>query len=375
MGKDLDTSLEGGLPMGHIQQYRLQMIQSIAEEALRWIAMVFHSRPAFVFHAPLTHQMAPDKCQSEQADQFADSLRPRQMSRLQVEASRLQGREERLDLPTPPIERERLFGRDGRSKDQVLIFSEPLADYVCANGPDPTPPEQAPLTDRKRTKEQLRRQRRSVRSAKGKAAALAQPDRKRNVSVGQKGEPRFADKLAVTGYNPDIRSVNQSEEPLEKRDAVFGAGRPFPANRLPDDWKRDPLVGDPDHQDIDWRLSEVPLGAINTDDIVGLLGQKPKQKTPEDLEIKLKIGHKSLDSPIVGGRLDCRLQGQSEFGEVGRGQLQKGGRESGDKLQPSLVPGQMSGENVGQVLYVRHGERVGLRRRIAIGLTIPTARA
>jgi hypothetical protein len=37
------------------------------------------------------------------------------------------------------------------------------------------------------------------------------------------------------------------------------------------------------------------------------------------------------------------------------------------------VPGQMVGENVGQATCVRHSERVGLRRRIAIGLTIPTA--
>ena len=133
MAEDVDTSLEGLLPMGQVQHHRLQVVESVSEQAFRRIAVVFQDWSAVALCALLTNQMAPDERQAEQPDQFANALRFRQMSGLQIKAARLQGRKERLDLPAPPVERER-FIRCGRGgEDEVLIFGEPLADHVCGD--------------------------------------------------------------------------------------------------------------------------------------------------------------------------------------------------------------------------------------------------
>ena len=71
MAEDVDTSLEGPLPMGQVQHRRLQVVQPVSEQAFRRIAMIFQGRSAVALCALLTNQMAPDERQAEQSNQFA----------------------------------------------------------------------------------------------------------------------------------------------------------------------------------------------------------------------------------------------------------------------------------------------------------------
>lgn len=134
-----------------------------------------------------------------------------------------------------------------------------------------------------------------------------------NLVVVKPAYPLLADKLTVGHKAVGTVMSKKSEEPLHDILAFFPIGIAALVQKAEQQWKGNTLVDDAEGEYIDVELSELPVGAVHTQNQT-VLNRKQREDHPCcQVEVQGIVGNESLNAAQIGITLNRRRHCRSQF--------------------------------------------------------------
>ena len=134
-----------------------------------------------------------------------------------------------------------------------------------------------------------------------------------NSVVVKPAYPLLADKLAVGHKAVGTVMSKKSEEPLDDILAFFPIGIAALVQKAEQQWKGNTLVGDAEGEYIDVELSELPVGAVHTQNQTVLNWKQREDQPCYQVEVQGLVGKESLNAAQIGITLNRRRHCRSQF--------------------------------------------------------------
>ncbi len=254
-----------------------------------------------------------------------------EMTRFEVETTRLQGGEEGFNLPPLGVQGQSMVGFGVGSDNQILAIKfdtderEPVVVDPAALG------EEFCLTDTQGFKQHPG----VTGSAFGANQSIVlDADVKGQAGSFEVFKPALTDKLPVGNHSSNLLGLDQLEEAFQKR-ASLGAVRVTRfAQEAPHDREGNPSVGDREHQDVDVEATQLPVTTVNRDDQVLLLGQECQHQPPEVFGVETEVGKEALDTAVVGIGCGVGVQYQGKLAEGHGADPNERKRKGSSELEP-----------------------------------------
>jgi hypothetical protein len=113
-------------------------------------------------------------------------------------------------------------------------------------------------------------------------------------------------------------------------------------------------VGDAQHQHVERRLAQVPVGAVEGHDPRGGHPDKPHDEAGELRVGQREVAQESLDALVVRGRLRPPAEDAGDLCKVNRLDLNHGDEEARQEVEARTVPRYILGERPLQEADVGH---------------------
>ena len=265
----------------------------------------------------LTNEIRPYKSHADHRKQTCDTFSVSQMGVLDVEARRFHGTECRFNLPAFFIGRYSVFR--SVETDQNLKFGYPFRVLDSTSGEIDI----LPFMQKELVVEFLLSDFEGIeeppRSDSFSCGGLDNPnilpntDIVSNPVVVKPSNPLLADELAVGHKAVDAVMSKKSDEPLHDLLAFFPIGiAPF-VQKTEQQWEGNAFVGDAKGEYIDVELSELPVGAVHTQNQT-VLNRKQREDHPcYQVEVQGIVGDESLNAAQIGVTLNRRRHCRSQF--------------------------------------------------------------
>ena len=264
-----------------------------------------------------TNEIRPYKSHADHRKQTCDTHFVTQVGILDVEARRFHGTECRFNLPAFFIGRYSIFR--SVETDQDLKFGYPVRVFDSTSCKiDILPFMQKELvvefllSDFKRIEEPPRSDSFSC-GGLDNPNILPDTDIVSNPVVVKPSNPLLTDKLAIAHKAVDAVMSKKSDEPLHDIPAFIPIGiAPF-VQKTEQQWKGNAFVGDAESEYIDVELSELPVGAVHTQNQT-VLNRKQREDHPcHQVEVQGIVGDESLNAAQIGITLNRRRHCRSQF--------------------------------------------------------------
>ena len=167
-----------------------------------------------------------------------------------------------------------------------------------------------------------------------------------NPSRLQPTEPRLAHEFAVGQQDGDPLRAEDREEALHQGLALGGVGVARLARDAPEHRHGDAATGDPQHQEIDVHLAELPVGAIHRQPPRAIADRDQAHQQPRPIvRVDLERAEEALQTLVVRVHLGRAAETGGQFGQVDAAHLEQGQQELREKPDPGAVPRQMFGQH------------------------------
>ena len=134
-----------------------------------------------------------------------------------------------------------------------------------------------------------------------------------NPVVVKPANPLLADELSVGHKAVDAVMSKKSDEPLHDILAFFPIGiAPF-VQKTEQQWEGNAFVGDAKGEYIDVELSELPVGAVHTQNQTVLNREQREDNPCYQVEVQGIVGDESLNAAQIGVTLNRRRHCRSQF--------------------------------------------------------------
>ena len=262
----------------------------------------------------LNNEMRPYESDADHRRQTCDALSVSRVCVLYVEARRFYGAEGRFNLPTLFVARDSIFRPV--ETDQNLKLGHPLDSTSGRINILPFMQNgfvvELLLSDFEGIKEPPCPDSFSC-GGLDNPNVLPDTDVVSNSVVVKPAYPLLADKLAVGHKAVGTVMSKKSEEPLHDILAFFPIGIAALVQKAERQWKGNTLVGDAEGEYIDVELSELPVGAVHTQNQT-FLNRKQREDHPcYQVEVQGIVGNESLNAAQIGITLNRRRHCRSQF--------------------------------------------------------------
>jgi hypothetical protein len=113
-------------------------------------------------------------------------------------------------------------------------------------------------------------------------------------------------------------------------------------------------VGDAQHQDVDGRLAQIPVGAVEGDDPRGGRAGEPHDQAGDLRVGQREVAQEAPDALVVRGRLRPPAEDAGDLCKVNRLDLDDGDEEARQEVEARTVPRYILGERPLQEADVGH---------------------
>lgn len=255
----------------------------------------------FLLTQPLADDDCPAERQRQQRQQLLQSGGVGDMRLFQAKAPALQTPEQRFDFPPPGVIRERTWRRLWRD-DHILARLKAHAAEVQVQAPAPPCAGDDHLSANALRAKQLP-DRHQLSTTIRDLCVLFDPDAEINPASFQPAKPLFAGKLPVTSQIGYRVEAAQGAKLADQSLALLSVRVPFLFQHRPQDGNGDALVGNPQDQQIQGRLAQLPVRPVQRQDIGRFEGQQSEQRQGDHRRGQFKEAKKALDALVM--RLGC----------------------------------------------------------------------
>src|SRR5947209_12247020 len=328
------------------------MIEAMPKDTLRQSPMLLDLQ-RLVLCQPLANNMRPAEGQRQQRQQFLEPLGVSDVRLFQAEAATLQTAEERFHFPPLRIISNGGLRRTLRDDDHVLTFWQTHAAHVPALSPD-----EACTGERCRGIEAAMPEQlpglHCAPAGVGDQGVRAHPDAAGDAFAPQIREAHFADKLAVSTQVSNSTESEQAPELVEQSAPLRGRGAALLLNDHPQKREGRPLISNTEQENIQGRLSQVPVGAIHS--------EYPRRGHSEQLNNEggharireFKEAQEALRPLVMRGGLGAPRKDARHLDEVDALDLDQGDEELGHEVDARFIPRYSAGKRSLQQANVGH---------------------
>ncbi len=129
-------------------------------------------------------------------------------------------------------------------------------------------------------------------------------------------DPFLSDKLTVGHKAINAVRTGQSHEAFHNLLPLLPIGVASLRQQFEYQREGNSLVGDAEHEVIDVEISELPVGAVHTENKAVFYRQQTEYHPCDDVEIQGIVGKESLEAPQIGILLNRSGQGTGQFMEA-----------------------------------------------------------
>src|SRR5205085_551987 len=253
------------------------------------------------------------------------------------EAATLQTAKQRFNLPALRIIAKRLLAILRGDHNQILATFEPHPRHKQFQPPDQSGFLKAQgLIDGLLAKQSPCRY--HLSAPVRHLGILANPDTKRDMVGLQPLEPSFANKLAVGAQIQDRIDAKQGNKLSQDGLALGGVGIAFLLQDRPQHRNGYALVNQAQHQNIQRRLAELPVAAVQSQHPRTRHAAKRNEQDRDDGVTDFKEAQEALNAFVVRFFLGATGKYRGNLGEVDTANLDQSNDKLGQEVDSSLVP-------------------------------------
>src|SRR5215210_1300613 len=303
---------------------------------------------------PLTRDVRPTIGQRHQSKKFLKSLPLGEMSLFQTKTPRLQATEQGFYLPPQGIvpkylvtfraaRHNHVFAFGGAHPHQRYLFSQDSpfaeeqnsnADFLCA--------------------EQIPGSHQLIAAGIRDTQILFDPNAKGNLLPAQVTKPIPPNKLAVSGHKRERTFAEKSHILFQQLDSLRSVGTTFLFQHRPQQRKGHSLEDHAQHEDVQRRSSQIPIGAINGNE-ERLWDAKQFDNQKSDLGKRhVKESQKSLTSFVMRVLFRPPAHHRRDLDETDGLDLNQGENKLRQKVESGFVPSYILRKRSLQVANVGH---------------------
>lgn len=269
-----------------------------------------------------TNEIRPYECNTNHCQKPCNPLSVAQMRVLDVESGGFHSPECGLDLPSPFIRNDTLFG--AVEADENLQFRHTVGVLDAASGkidvltlvkeklvvksllPHFQGIEEPPCTDS------------FPRGRLDKPEVLPDPDIIPYAIAVEPTDPILAYELPVSNKSVDTFGAEQSDKAFNDSLAFLPVGVPFLGQKTEHQWEGNPLVSHAEYEDVDVEIPKLPVCAVHAQHQSGLDGKQREYHPCHKVKVEGVLGYEPLDASKVGipfnrGR-HCRRKFMEAYG-------------------------------------------------------------
>jgi hypothetical protein len=312
------------------------MIQSQSKYTSRKPSMLF-GLDRLLSAYPLAYYVCPTKAERQQRYQLLQSLCVNHVRFLKPKPSTLQTSKQCFDLPTFRIIVYRL-GRILRpNKDQVFSVGKPHPTNPHLKPPDASSfLQDQPLIQWQSSKQPTGFNQFS--SPIGYLSVVTNANAEIYPLSLQPSKPSLSDKFAIRAQIKDRTNSKQTDELRDYRYAFLGVGIAFFVKDHPQHRYRNSLVNDPEHEQIQRGLAELPNSSIQSQHPRGRYTNQRDDQNGEYSVADLEEAKKSLNAFIMRVGFGPTSKNRSNLGKIDRANLNQSNEKLCQEVDPSLVP-------------------------------------
>src|SRR5256714_13649192 len=302
---------------------------------------------------PLADHVRPAEGQGEEREQLLEPRGVGDVRLLQTEAASLQTPEQRLDLPAPRVIGDGALTLALRDDDQILTLRQAHPTDM------PTmPPDEARTGERRRLiKATMPEKMPGLHRAPpcvGDLRVGSHADATRDALAPQVREPHFANKLAVSTQVSDRAEPEQAPELIEQGAPLGSRGAAFLFKDRPQHGEGRATISDAQHEDVQGRLSEIPVGAIQCQHKRRGHAQQLEDKRRHAPIRQFKEAEEALRPLVMRGGRGAPREDARHFDEVNASDLNQGDKELRHEVDARFIPRYSAGKRSLQQVNVGH---------------------
>ena len=312
------------------------MVEAMPEDTLRQSPMLLDLQ-RLLARQPFAREVRPAEGQREQRHQFAQPLGLGDVRLFEAEAARLQTREQRLDLPPPRVVLKQRLGLVRRTDDDVVAVTapQPRDEQLLPQQP-PCPLEQDGAAYALRAEEPTRLH--ALPAPVRDLGVGSHLDAERKALPAQVREPPQADELPVGAQVSNRGAPEEGDELFHQRDALARVRAALLRQDRPEQGAGHAAVGDAEHQHVQRRLAQIPVGAIHRDDPRGGHAKQPHDEASQLRVGQIEVAQEALNALVVRGRVRPAREHARHLREVDGLDLDDSDEEACEKVDARLVP-------------------------------------
>src|SRR5947209_6598007 len=284
----------------------------------------------------LPRQISPTE--GQQSHQLSQPLSVRHVRRFQTKTSGLQATEQSFNSPSARIISKQQSGFLRADDNHILAITAPQDHHKQPLPQDLARPreqdgdacllctEQIPGRYPLRVARVLHQQ------------ILFQSQAKPNALSTQKGQPIHSDKLSVRANKLNTLPPEQAQVLFDQVNALIGVGAAFLLKNRPQQREADASISDAQQQDIQRRLAQVPIGAVNRDDKRRPESHQLNDETSQFSERQLEESQEALNPLVMRCLFGSPAHHTGDLGEVDGLDLNHSYEELGQEVDSSFVP-------------------------------------
>lgn len=180
----------------------------------------------------------------------------------------------------------------------------------------------------------------------GRAGVALEALVERNALPLEPAKPVLADQLAVGQQGGDAARAKHLEEALHQGDALWSIGVARLVQHRPEHGQGDAPVGDAEHQNVEVRLAEPPMGTVHRQPPGAVADPNEAHQQPRQGGlIERESAKETLQALVVELDLGRAAEASGQLGQVDAAHLEQGQKELREKPDPGAVPRQMFGQH------------------------------
>src|SRR5215208_3256302 len=312
------------------------MIKSVSKNASCQSPMLL-GLERFLLAQPLADYVRPAKRQRQQPDQLLQSLWLDDVRFFKPKSSTLQTTKQGFDFPALGVIFHRCGRVVGRNQNQMLATRQAHPRYPQCQSPDAARlRKDQGLIDCLATKQSLGSN--QLSSSVSHLCVVADANAKRDLIGNQPLEPRLAYKLPVSTQMQDGTDPEQAHKLPHQGDSFFSVGVAFLLQYRPQHGNRHAFVNYAEHQDIQRRLSKLPVGAIQSQRPGTRHAAKRNEQHRDEGIADFKQAQEALDAFVVRFLLGAASKNRGNLGEVDTANLDQSNEKLRQEVDSSFVP-------------------------------------
>lgn len=272
-------------------------------------------RERFLLDEPLTDNHRPTECQRKPRQQLVEPLGVSDMRFFQAKAARLQTAEQRFAFPSARVLTQRTLSRPWRHHDHIFTGREAHA----AEGQLQAPTSARAADDQRRANALRAKQfphRHRLSPPIRDLCVISHPNPKINSLRAQPTKPLLANKLPVTSQIRNTVAAAQGDQFADDGRALRSVGVTRLRQHRPPQGNRHAFVSNPDDQQVQGRLSQLPVRPVHRQHIWRREWQQSDERQRDDRRGQLEEAEKALNAFVVRVGLGAVREDISNFTQV-----------------------------------------------------------